>query len=296
MNETETHAVEEGEKEAPEVITFKEFLESVPPGHSRLVTNFSYVDRGYKTSTTRLGGFRLWLHCSSPECSGERYFDQSGDGPLLKFGGADNDFLTFRCSNCKKKTKRYSLNFKLAGATDPAQFIKYGEVPSFGSPVPNRLLRLLEDGGDKDLFLKGRQCENQGLGVGAFSYYRRVVESKKTALIHEILKVAETVNAPQATKDALNAAMKEHQFKTSVDMIKDAIPETLLINGNNPMTLLYSALSDGLHDRDDEHCLELAMSIRVVLSDLVQRVSEARKENDELKKALTNLATKQKGE
>ncbi len=291
MNEIETKAAEKREDKTPEVITFKEFLESVPPGHFNSVIKFFHTVNG----DNYLGGTRLWLHCSSPECSGERYFDQIDDRRLyVSFAKTNNYFLTFLCSNCKKQEKKYSLNIRVAGVEDPAQIIKYGEVPSFGPPLPNRLLRLLEEGGDKDLFLKGRQCENQGLGVGAFSYYRRVVESKKAALIQEILNVAETVNAPQATKDTLNAAMGEHQFKTSVEMIRDAIPETLLINGHNPMTLLYAALSDGLHDRDDDHCLELAMSIRVVLSDLVQKVSEARKENAELHKALANLAKRPK--
>ena len=38
-------------------------------------------------------------------------------------------------------------------------------------------------GPDRDDFLKGRRCENQGLGVGAFIYYRRVVENQKNRIL-----------------------------------------------------------------------------------------------------------------
>lgn len=284
-----------GPKDAPDVLTFKEFLESVPPGQTRTVTDYADRDRTAVSPSFTITAERLWLHCPSPECGGYRYFT-----PLhkqyVKFGmSLQNGFLGYVCSNCGKTHKRYSVQLTARAASTPATVVKYGEVPSFGEPVPNRLLRLLDEEGDKDLFLKGRQCENQGLGVGAFSYYRRVVENKKVTLIKEIRKVADIVNAPKETKDALDAAMTEHSFKGSLDKIKGAIPESLLINGHNPMALLHAALSDGLHDRDDKHCLELATSIRVVLSDLVKKVMEAQKENEELKKALAKLTVGPKG-
>src|SRR5688572_15166432 len=43
-----------------------------------------------------------------------------------------------------------------------------------GPRALERLLRLI--GKDRDTFLKGRQSENQSLGIGAYVYYRRVVD------------------------------------------------------------------------------------------------------------------------
>jgi hypothetical protein len=37
----------------------------------------------------------------------------------------------------------------------------------------------------------GRRAENQGMGIGAFAYYRRVVENQKNRIIAEIKRVAE---------------------------------------------------------------------------------------------------------
>jgi hypothetical protein len=87
----------------------------------------------------------------------------------------------------------------------------------------------------------------------------------------------------------LEAARKETQFKKSMEMVKDAIPESLLISGHNPLTLLHTALSRGLHAQDDATCLALARDIRIVLTDLAEKISAALKEHAELTQALSRI-------
>lgn len=73
--------------------------------------------------------------------------------------------------------------------------------------------------------------------------------------------------------------------------VKDAIPQNLLIKGHNPLTLLHSALSDGLHARDDDRCLELAHDIRIVLAELSERLGQALKDDEEILNAVSRLMT-----
>jgi hypothetical protein len=115
---------------------------------------------------------------------------------------------------------------------------------TYGPPTPSRLISLI--GPDRELFLKGRRCENQGLGIGAFGYYRRVVENQKNRILGEILKLAQKIDAQPEMIAALEAAKKETQFSKAMTAVKTAIPQGLLINGQNPLVLLHSALSDGL--------------------------------------------------
>ena len=164
---------------------------------------------------------------------------------------------------------------------------KFGENPEYGPPTAARLIKLI--GPDRDIFLKGRRCENQGLGIGAFVYYRRVVENQKNRILGEIVTVAKKLGAATEAIQELEAAKAETQFSKALASVKDSIPQTLLINGHNPLKLLHSALSDGLHDRDDAHCLTLASSIRVVLAELSERLSQALKDEVELNKALSHL-------
>jgi len=148
-------------------------------------------------------------------------------------------------------------------------------------------------GQERENFLKGRRCESQGLGIGAFSYYRRVVENQKKMIFDEIIRVAEKISAPPETIAALKAARDETQFSKSLQSAKVAIPQALLINGHNPLTLLHTALSDGLHGRSDEECLELAQDIRVVLSELADRLGQSLKDDAELNTAVTRLLAAQ---
>lgn len=144
-------------------------------------------------------------------------------------------------------------------------------------------------GPDRELFLKGWRAENHGLGIGAFGYYRRVVENQKGRLIEEIAKVAQLMGADTDTLTRFEKAKNETRFTSSVDDIKEVMPQSLLVQGQNPLSLLHNALSKGLHARTDHECLELATSIRVVLTDLAERLSQALKDDAQLKQAVSKL-------
>ena len=76
-------------------------------------------------------------------------------------------------------------------------------------------------GKERENFLKGRCCENQGLGVGAFTYYRRVVENQKDKIIGEIIKVSQKLNVGNVQLKKLNSALSENQFTNAINLAKD---------------------------------------------------------------------------
>jgi hypothetical protein len=234
----------------------------------------------------------LQLHCSHESCNGTRFFRcVSGVNTCLEVNDYEFVYVTYRCSNCQETEKTFSLAAKISvNKGTHGECYKFGELPTYGPPVPPRLIKLI--GPDRDEFLKGRRCENQGLGIGAFIYYRRVVENQKNRIIGEIIKVSEKIDASEDKIKILKNAINETQFSKALYMAKDAMPESLLINGHSPILLLHSALSEGVHALGDEQCLELASSIRVVLSELSERLSQALKDEAELSKALSTLMSR----
>ncbi|HEY5778125.1 MAG TPA: hypothetical protein VIT00_05275 [Terrimicrobiaceae bacterium] len=166
-----------------------------------------------------------------------------------------------------------------------------GEIPPFGPPSSARLIKLV--GRDRETFLKGRRCENQGLGIGAFIYYRRVVENQKNRILSEIAQVAKRIGANPEILNAIERATAETQFSRALEIAREAIPESLKINGHSPIALLHSALSEGVHERSDEECLALASSVRVVLNELSDRIAQALKDEAELKQALATIMNRQ---
>ncbi|MDO8980290.1 MAG: hypothetical protein Q7V17_13760 [Afipia sp.] len=288
MGETEESiGVEANDLDKLAPLSFAEFLEGVPPSQKKQVVHLVSPKTSKSldgTVTYELMTPQLQLHCTSDDCNGLRFFRYArGEKMVSRY---DNTYLTYICSNCRSTPKIFSLNVHL-DQSGTWQLYKYGELPAFGPMTPPRLLKLLGD--QREIFLKGRRCENQGLGVGAFGYYRRVVENQKNRILDEIIKVSEKLGATAEALSVLHDAKKEIQFSKSVASVKNAIPQALLINGHNPLTLLHSALSVGLHEQTDERCLELAHDVRVVLAELSERLTQALKDEAELNSAVSRL-------
>jgi len=261
---------------------FAEFLESQPPNSPRSLSDVRIAKQnGYWYLKTP----DLQLHCSSEACGGTRFF--AFQGSAINFADQARDvFLDYVCRNCNKSWKTFALSLRSTDGT-AGTGVKYGELPPFGPPTPSRLISLV--GADRDAFLKGRRAEIQGLGVGAFAYYRRVVENQKNRILDEILRVARHVGVKDDALSSLENAKNETQFTKAIDLVGVAIPPSLLINGHNPLTLLHKALSKGLHAQSDDECLALATSIRLVLEELTERSAAAMKDHAELKAALGML-------
>jgi hypothetical protein len=144
-------------------------------------------------------------------------------------------------------------------------------------------------GSNAALLKKGRRSENQSLGIGAFAYYRRVVEDQKNKLIDEILKAVERLGGNAETLAKIQKAKAEHQFTTALDQVADLLPTELYVKGQNPLKLLHGPLSVGLHGQSDEQCLNKAHSIRIELTALLERVQNVTAEEAELDAAIRDL-------
>lgn len=284
MTEERKNDTQPEEKE-PERIPWSEFLESYPLNTLKQVSGYSERSEGYSPFVRIAPTIRLYCI----KCEGIRNFSgiwvhesSFHDMTIVR------DFLQYTCKDCEKGEKTFCV---ISGATDDAGngiAFKIGEIPEIHVELPRSLKPLLGDD-DYMLFIKGLTCEKKGLGIGAFTYYRRVVESQKSHLIAEILRVAEKLDASKAVQDVLKRAESEKQFARAVDMIKDVIPESLLVNAHNPLKLLHNALSIGVHVETDDNCLRIARDIRLVLADLAERLKLALQDQAELRTAVAGL-------
>jgi hypothetical protein len=273
------------------VPTFPEFLAECPPGEERLV---NYVVKDNPTGASAapvLNQSDIRLECTSSHCGGLRHFQYIGQHYLFNPETQHEIILLYRCRNCRESRKVIAIMFLSPPQGSYACKVrKLGEHPPFGRPIPSRVITLI--GPDRDAFLKGWRSESQGLGIGAFSYYRRVIENQKNRLIGEMIRVAKRLNSSPEMVGKLEAAQQETQFSKAIETVKQCIPAELLIRGHNPLALLHGALSEGLHALTDEQCLEVAISIREVLFELAERVGQALKEQAGLDAAVTRLTQK----
>lgn len=269
------------------------FLESSPANVEEEVTVAGF-GVGSMTPTGMRYDVRLpdvQLHCQNDACQGLRFF-----APLeqeINFIRHDprNLFLHYTCRNCRQESKTYAIVLVRSG-DKLGRIVKFGEIPPFGPPTPSRVISII--GPDREMFLQGRRAEIQGFGIGAFAYYRRVVENQKSRIIREIAKASAKLGATPEMLDELESAANETQFSRAIDQIKAGIPAALLIEGHNPLTLLHTALSEGLHAHTDQECLQIAQEIRLVLTELAERIANAVKEEAGLKQAVSRLMSRKK--
>jgi len=273
---------------APSTRTFANFLESCGADSAQYVSGLVRIT---SSGPDAVATPEIDLHCENDSCSGVRRFRCIADERLSP--GTNSIFLDYICKNCGQFGKTFALAVQRDGDKVSGTVQKLGEIPPYGPPTPSRVMKLV--GEDRGLFLKGRRAELHGLGIGAFAYYRRVVEEQKGRIIEEIGKVAVKIKPSKETAALFAKAKAELQFTNAIEMIKTAIPEAVLIDGHNPLTLLHSALSEGLHAKTDEQCLELATSIRVVLTELAERISTALKDEATLKNAVSRLLNRTTG-
>lgn len=264
-----------------------EYIANAPPGVAYEGKDFFKV-----TSVPMFLLPPIKVFCSG-ECQDERYFDAETpwdriDGSLLRF------FAVYFCRHCKRdfRTIVFEGFAKDEDWQHQGSIKKIGQEPPFGPNMPSRLITLI--GPDRDLFLKGRRAESLGLGIGAYTYYRRVVENQKNRLIDKIIAVEKTTGSSDEAIQLLESAKADAQFSKALNNINEAIPESLRIAGrHNPLTLLYATLSDGVHNLSDEDCLSLAHDIRTLLQELARRLATALEEDSELKASLSRLLQRQ---
>ena len=276
-------------------LQLRDFLLTVPALEWRRVK----VDQRLENTRVEVRCPTIELYCESPLCDGERLAAPTpsslGLGFATRLNDADSHFVTYHCRNCGKRTKTFALTHRgFKKYTQPhLELMKYGEDPRLGEPRRDLITKALDD--EIEYFDRGYRAEMQGLGIGAFAYYRRFVDSHKDKIIDEIRKVADAHGAKPEVFAALDRAKKTDSFKRAVEEIDEAIPESFRIAGGvNPLTLLYSALSVGVHADDDVECLQRAHDIRIVLTDLTERTAALLSNKDELREAVKRLAARPK--
>ena len=132
------------------------------------------------------------IHCDRD--GGFRRFSADQDSLDLKNPPESYSFITYRCRNCEETTKTFAVMIHWNPLLDDsnAEVMKLGEYPPFSAPISPRIKKLLSPS-DLELFRKGNRATDQGLGIGAASYFRRVVENQWSHLVTEIKQAAERV-------------------------------------------------------------------------------------------------------
>ena len=189
----------------------------------------------------------------------------------------------YKCTHCG----RFERLFFVKVGPGCEWLMKVGQDPPWDIKTDPALRKKL--GRHAGNYQKGRICESQGYGIGAFAYYRRVTEEIIGELLEEIPDLLEEA-ARAEFKSALIRVKETNVAAEKIEVVREMLPASLRLAGQNPLSLLHSLLSQGLHAGSDEDCLDSAAATRGILEFLVSQILTAKDERkgyaDAIAKAL----------
>jgi hypothetical protein len=190
--------------------------------------------------------------------------------------------ITYRCEGCKETKQFYSIKIN-----DNQDYImKIGQFPPWNITINKNLKKILKN--HEDIYKKGLECESQGYGIGAFAYYRRIVENTIDDILNRILEIVTEGNKKDYIK-VLEQAKQSHRVEDKINIIKNELPVILMPEGDNPLKSLYTHLSEGIHASSDEECLKKAKYIKNILIFIIDTVVGVQNNQKEYKNSVKKL-------
>jgi hypothetical protein len=173
--------------------------------------------------------------------------------------------LEYACAACGWKR-----SFLVAFDKEGHYIEKVGQFPAPDISIDSRVEKVL-DAENVRLYKDGRICEAQGYGIGAFAYYRRLVENVISKLLDDITDLVPQEARAEYLKGLQNVK-NEKLAEDKIRVAKDLLPQSLKTAGLNPLSSLHDALSAYIHAQTDHECLEIAATIRTVFDALVIQI------------------------
>src|SRR6266511_20809 len=171
----------------------------------------------------------------------------------------------YRCSDCGKRealfwiavrsTKNVKMVKDQTEATKAGSIEKVAQWPRWTPRIPKRVEKAL--GEKAELLLRGMHCLQDGYGIGAAAYLRRVVEDEARAIV-ELVREAAVLDNDEAAVQNADEALKQESARTRLELAAKRIPASLRVDGQNPLEVLYGNLSGPLHTETDEEGVEVA--------------------------------------
>jgi len=208
------------------------------------------------------------------------------DKPHMNYKSNDEKLrLLYKCQSCRSFTRQFQIYI----SPDLDYYYKFGQYPEWEIKMDKNLEKTL--GKQAKTFRKGLVCESQGYGIGAFAYYRRIIEEIIDELLESITDLVETENKEKYLA-ALEETKKTRVTQEKIELIKDLLPTILRPDGMNPLGVLHSELSEGLHAETDQNCLENASHIKDILTFLINQIIQSKEAAKQFTSSMKSLLEK----
>lgn len=167
---------------------------------------------------------------------------------------------------------------------------KVGQRPPSSIEIKPVVRRAL--GEDAELYTRARICLNQGYGIGACAYMRRLLENQINPLLEAIHELRQQQRAKPAELNAIKKVIRSHSFDGKLRLANKHAPPELIVEGVNPLTVIFNAFSRGIHQLDEDDAVARASGLLGALDIVIEHLSRVREQRAELKSLIHAAAHK----
>lgn len=243
----------------------------------------------------------LSMPCAHPACKDEPTTTWKAE---QGHGARPGEIQIYQCVHCGRAEISFWLMSEFADEVNPPPHapvrdslpayrkitvFKVGQVPGWNISPPKAVERAL-DAEDLELYKRGLISMSQSYGIGALGYFRRVVENGVDALL-DLVEEAANADNDAAAVESLKEARRQKNAEQKLHLASQRVPASLRPGGVNPLGVLYSNYSRGLHQETDDECLAIATELR----DALEYVFGNMREQFEQAKAFRAKITKRAG-
>lgn len=223
------------------------------------------------------------LDCYCLECKQSSVFKSDVgsrfDEPPFSFFTNSKNIITEREFTCsREKTHKLIFYFRFHNRT----VTKIGQNPSLADLATYDIRKYIKVLGQERYaeFSKAVGLISHGVGIGSFVYLRRIIEQ----LIEEAHKTK--VNSTGWDEEKY----KKCRTSEKIEMLKDSLPDVFV--ENKPV---YPILSKGIHDLEEQECLDAFDVIRgcieLILDEKIEELQRNKKAKT-VKEGISKLAKK----
>jgi hypothetical protein len=200
------------------------------------------------------------LECSS--CERETSWGSESHDYVQSLGHLS--LYHYICHLCRNRSIQYLLHKQQQAVT------KVGQFPAQSTSIPSTIEKRL--GTSAIFYRRALTCRNEGFGLAAVAYFRRVVEDKTIELIDVVADSAHAMGMSDSDIAKIRSAKSEKVYEDKLKIAAQAMPSTMKPDGANPLQALFNLLSVGLHTQTEEECLQIADSVRDIFDYLFDRL------------------------
>lgn len=227
-----------------------------------------------------------------PNCNKVKTFHRKNNPPQRGsgFGGSGRStgepalisstiHYNFQCTYCGIK-----INFWVELNSDKNWLRKVGQNPPWSIEISDDIEKYLHE--KKEIYKKGLICLSQSFGLGACTYFRRIIENEIDPLLTLLIERKKIEGEKEDKIEEYQSIKEGKSFTAKTKLAYEITPQSLIIDGMNPFKVLHDFLSQGIHSKNENECVKIALRTKDSLKFVI---IELNREKDNREKFRDNI-------